>query len=403
MNLFFKNIRLRGDKVIWIILIFLMLISLLEVYSSIGKFAHDRMAGNTTKLFFKHLLIIILGLGVIILISNIRYTRFSILAKLGYYISIPLLAFTFIVGLTSSKAAGRWLEIPIIGSFQPSEMVKFIIIIYLARLITLKKDSIKSITTFRSLLIPPMLASVLIFPENFSTAALLFFVCFSLMFIGGVRFKYWATLCIIGVVGLGIFFAVISAFDIKVLDRSETWSNRIEEYMARDKEAITQVNVAKMAIASGGVIGKMPGNTIQGRLLSESHNDFIYAVIIEELGLIGGIIVLLLYLMFFYRCMRIAFKAEGQFAALTAVGLGLMLTVQALVNMGVAVNLLPVTGQTLPFISYGGTSFLFSSVAAGIILSISGEVQKKEDQEQLNEEKELAKEFEETTQTEEGK
>ncbi len=373
----FKKIQPRGDKVIWVILLFLLLLSILEVYSSIGKFAYDKASGNTTKLLFKHLLIIAASVSVIIVLSNVKYIYFSILSKFGYYISIPLLLFTFVVGFTSSKAAGRWLEVPIIGQFQPSEMVKFIMIIYMARLITLKRNEIKEFATFRKLLIPPLLIAGLIFPENFSTAILLFFVCFVLLFIGGTKLRYWFGFAGMGLLALVVFFFAISALDLDFA-RSGTWSKRIEEYIGRDKEALTQANIAKMAIASGGVVGKMPGNTVQGRLLSESHNDFIYAVIIEELGLMGGIIVLLLYLMFFFRCMWIAIKAEGLFAALTAVGLGLMLTVQAFVNMGVAVNLFPVTGQTLPFISYGGTSFLFSSIAVGIILSISADIQKKD-------------------------
>lgn len=380
---------IRGDRIIWLILLFLTLISILEVYSSIGKFAFEKAGGRTTSLILKHSVIILGGYFVIFLVSNIKYTVFSPLSKYGLYLCIPLLLATFILGLTSTKAAGRWLDIPIIGQFQPSEIAKVVIIIYTARMLTLKQNAIKEISTFRSLLIPVAVIAGLIFPENFSTAALIFLVCFLLMFIGGVRFKYWISTLGVGVVALLIAFLFI--FPNVDVFRSGTWGNRIEEYLAKDKNALTQVNVAKMAIASGGVIGSMPGGTIQGRLLSESHNDFIYAVIIEELGLVGGIVVLLLYLWLFYRCMRIAFKAEGLFAALTSVGLGLLLLVQALVNMGVAVNLLPVTGQTLPFISYGGTSFLFSSIAIGIILSISSEVQKKEETEKLNEGEELAK------------
>lgn len=380
---------IRGDKIIWLILLFLTLISILEVYSSIGKIAFEKMGGRTTSLILKHSFIILFGYFVIFLISNIKYTVFSPLSKYGLYVCVPLLLATFLFGL-SGKAAGRWLELPIIGQFQPSEIAKVVIIIYTARLLTLKQNVIGEISTFRSLLIPVAIVAALIFPENFSTAALIFLVCFLLMFIGGVSFKHWAALASLAVVGLGIFFVVISVSDIDFA-RSGTWGNRIEEYIAKDKNAYTQVNIAKTAIACGGILGEKPGGTIQGRLLSESHNDFIYAVIIEELGLVGGIVVLLLYLWLFYRCMRIAFKAEGMFAALTSVGLGLLIFIQALVNMGVAVNLLPVTGQTLPFISYGGTSFLFSSIALGIILSISSEVQKKEESEKINEGEELEK------------
>ena len=381
---------IRGDRVIWLILLFLTLISILEVYSSIGKFAFEKAGGRTTYLILKHSSIIVLGYVVILVISNIKYTLFSSLSKYGLYICAPLLLITFVLGLTSGKAAGRWLDgIPIIGQFQPSEIAKMVIVIFTARMLTLKQDAIKELTTFRSLLIPIAIIAGLIFPENFSTAALIFLVCFLLMFIGGVRLKYWISTLGIGIATLLIAFIFI--FPNVSMFRSDTWGNRIEEYRGKDTDALTQTNIAKMAIASGGIFGLMPGGTIQGRMLSESHNDFIYAVIIEELGFMGGIAVLMLYFWLFYRCMRIAFKAEGMFAALTSIGLGLLIFIQALVNMGVAVNLIPVTGQTLPFISYGGTSFIFSSISLGIILSISSEVEKKEESEKLKESEELEK------------
>jgi len=380
---------IRGDKIIWLILLFLTLISILEVYSSIGKIAFEKMGGRTTSLLIRHIIIIFSGYFVILCVSNIKYTVFSALSKYGFYICIPLLLATFIFSL-SGKAAGRWLELPIIGQFQPSEIAKMVIVVYTARALTLKQDVVKNLSTFRELLIPVAIIAALIFPENFSTAALIFLVCFLLMFIGGVRFKYWISTLGMGIVTLLIAFLFI--FPNVDMFRSGTWGNRIEEYLAKDMNAYTQVNIAKTAIASGGILGEKPGGTIQGRLLSESHNDFIYAVIIEELGFVGGVAILLLYLWLFYRCMRIAFKAEGLFAAYASVGLGLLIFIQALVNMGVAVNLLPVTGQTLPFISYGGTSFLFTSISLGIILSISSEVQKKEDSEKINESEELARE-----------
>lgn len=375
---------LRGDKVIWIVIIILSFISLVEVYSSIGKFAYDKEA-NTIFLFFKHLCVICCTYIATITISRIDYHYFARLSQWGYYISVIALIATFVTYMSfgSSKGAGRWLEIPIIGNFQPSEIAKFILVVYTARMIAKAKDNIKELETFKKLMIPIIVIPALIFPQNFSTASILFVTCFTMLFLGNVNSKHWLRVAGAGLLVSAIAFCIViyKADNIKEetteinttkIDafRSDTWMQRIIDWRADDKEANTQINTARKAIATGSLTGVMPGNTIQGRLLSESHNDFIYAIIIEELGFIGGISLLFLYSVLFFRCIVIARNCNSTFRSLTVSGLGLLIYLQALINMGVAVGYLPVTGQTLPFISYGGTSYLFTGCAIGMIQSI---------------------------------
>ncbi len=383
---------LRGDKVIWIVLIILSLISLVEVYSSIGKFAYDKEI-NTMFLFVKHLGIICITYVAMILISRINYQYFARLSQLGYYISVAALIATFAIYMIfgSSKGAGRWLEIPGLGQFQPSEIAKFILIVYTARMIAKAKDTIKELDTFKKLMFPIVLIPALIFPQNFSTASILFVSCFVMLFLGNVNSKYWFRVAGVGAVVTIVAFCVMinkaenekQATEVTggrvEMFRSDTWTQRIIDWRDDDKKVNTQINTARKAIATGYITGVLPGNTIQGRLLSESHNDFIYAIIIEELGFIGGVGILFLYSVLFFRCIVIARNCNSTFGALTVSGLGLLIYLQALINMGVAVGYLPVTGQTLPFISYGGTSYLFTGCAIGIIQSICQSSKEKEE------------------------
>lgn len=368
--------KVNSDKVIWLVVLLLSILSLMEVYSTIGRTAYNDFGGNTTKMLFKQIAIIAAGLSVIWITQQFPYKRLAGLSKLGFLVSIPLLLLTLVVGLSSGKDAGRWISLPVIGQFQTSEIVKIILIIYVARLLTLKKSRIKEKQTFWEILIPVIIICGLIFRENFSTSAILFLACFLMMFLAGVNKQYMLRLIIIGLVGLsGMFFVITKA--PQILPRGGTWVKRIEDFRAADREEVSQVNWAKMAIATGGTVGKRIGNTEFARFFDASHNDFIFAIIIEEGGLILGLIVIALYCIFFFRCRRVALQKlspEGYtFGSLSAIGLGTLLIIQALVNMAVAVNLAPVTGQTLPFVSYGGTSFLSCSLAVGIILSISAD------------------------------
>jgi cell division protein FtsW len=376
------KIRIKGDKVIWMVFLLLMVISCLEVYSTLGKTVYEKQGGTPIGMFSKHLFILLLGTCVLYAVHHIKYTYFSRFAKFGLLISFALLSITLIIGSLGDKAAARWLTIPLIGQFQPSEIVKIILIVYVARVLALNQDTIKSLDVFKKLIIVIVGICILIFPENFSTAAILFLICFVMMFIGRINLKYLGIIVVVGIVGIVSIFAILQSKP-DLLSRGGTWVNRIEEYRNPDKTAITQSNQAQMAIATGGFFGKFVGNTTQARFLSESHNDFIFAIIIEEGGVLLGMVVIALYLILLYRGIQVAKRSKGYFGAFCAIGLVIMIVFQALINMFVASGLSPVTGQTLPFISYGGTSFLFSCIALGIVLSISSEANKDQVKESL--------------------
>ena len=374
----------RGDKVIWVVFLLLSIISLVEVYSSIGLYAYSFFSTKSpTSLFLRHLIIVIATYAAIILISRINYRAFSRFALLGYWIALVL--------LVVAMAFGRWIKIPIIGQFQPSEIAKIVLIVFVARMLALKKDRVGEISVFLQLMIYTVLVVALVFPSNFSTAALIFLACYLMMFLGGVNRKWWWRLLLIGLVAVVAFLA-ISYFRYErsmttgqtqeqMFERQDTWGHRVYSWINPEPDELTQENMARMAIARGGVFGAGIGNTVHARLMTQAHNDFIYAVIIEEMGMVGGIVVFLLYSILYFRCIRLAWRCKGRFGALTVAGMGTVIYLQALVNMSVAVGVLPVTGQTLPFISYGGTAYLFMGCGLGIIQSVAADVYKKEGEE----------------------
>ena len=318
----------------------------------------------------------LLGLGLMVLASRVKYTYYSRISQLALWIAAPLLLFTLVRG-TNINEASRWLTLPIINiSFQSSDFAKLALIMFVSRMLTKKQETIKDFKdAFVPVLIPILIITGLILPANLSTAGILFLTCIILMFIGGVNIKYLAAFGGIGITGLALFILIAS--QLPEGSRAETWTNRIEAHFG-DSGDTYQTDQAKIAIATGGVFGKMPGNSTQRNFLPHAYSDFIYAIIIEEYGLIGGFIVLLLYLILFYRGIRIARESPGTFGALLAAGLSFSLVFQALINMAVAVNLFPVTGQPLPLISMGGTSLWFSSLAIGIILSVSRKIEENE-------------------------
>ncbi len=374
--------RIKGDKIIWMVFLLLIAISCLEVYSTIGKTVYEKQGGTPMGMFSKHLFILFLGTCVMYAVHHIKYTYFSRFAKMGIIISFALLSITLLIGSLGGKSAARWIFIPLIGQFQPSEIVKIILIVYVARVLALYQDKIKSLDVFKKLIMVIGGICILIFPENFSTAAILFMICFLMMFIGRINLKYLGMIVLVGVIGIVSIFSVLQSKP-DLLSRGGTWINRIEEFRNSDKTAITQSNQAQMAIATGGFFGKFVGNTTQARFLSESHNDFIFAIIIEEGGVILGLVIIILYLILLYRGIQVAKRSKGYFGAFCAIGLTIMIVFQALINMFVATGITPVTGQTLPFISYGGTSFLFSCIALGIVLSISAEANKDQEKKSL--------------------
>lgn len=369
---FIKNIK--GDKVIWIIVVILSIFSLLAVYSSTGLLAYKKQGGDTEHYLLRQFFILGLGFILMYLMHLIRYTYYSRIAQIGLILTIPLLLVTLISG-TNLNEANRWLTVPLINiTFQSSDVAKLFLIMYVARVLSKNQEKIKEFKQgFLPAILPVIIICLLILPANFSTAAILFVTSIVLMFIGRVNLNYILALAGVGIVAM-ILLIGITLVAPNLLPRSTTWKNRIENFIDKDKATVDetyQVDQAKIAIVSGGLLGKSPGKSTQRNFLPHPYSDFIFAIIIEEYGIIGGVVVMLLYLILFYRVIRIANKCPGNFGALLSVGIGFSLVFQALINMAVAVNLFPVTGQTLPLISMGGTSIWFTCISLGIILSVS--------------------------------
>ncbi len=371
--------KLHGDRVIWLIVAFLSLFSILAVYSSTGTLAYRYQAGNTEYYLVKHLIIMLMGLFLMFVAHKIKYTYYSRLSQLALFIAVPLLILTLVMG-TNINEANRWLTLPVINiTFQSSDFAKLALIIYIARMLTKKQDQIKDFkSAFLPIILPVIVVCAFILPANLSTAIILFSTSVVLMFIGRVSLKYIMALVVFGVLLISLFMIVL--LNSPDTGRFFTWKNRIENFVSDDGDRY-QTDQAKIAIATGGIAGKMPGNSVQRNFLPQAYSDFIYAIIIEEYGLIGGSIVLLLYLILLFRGVRIAHRSPGTFGALLAAGLTFSLVFQAMINMAVTVGLLPVTGQPLPMVSMGGTSLWFTSLAIGIILSVSRKVEEMEEKE----------------------
>ncbi len=369
--------KIKGDRAIWMVVIFLSIFSLLAVYSSTGTLAYRFRSGNTEYYIIKHFIILLLGLGLMVLASRVKYTYYSRISQLALWVAAPLLFITLVRGTTINEAS-RWLTLPIINiSFQSSDFAKLALIMFVARTLTKKQETIKDFKdAFVPVLLPVLIITGLILPANFSTAAMLFITCIVLMFVGGVSLKYILAMGGVGIVALALFIAVVMTLPEK--GRVLTMKSRIEAFAGKTGENY-QADQAKIAIATGGIFGKMPGNSTQRNFLPHAYSDFIYAIIIEEYGLIGGFAVLILYLILFYRGVRVARQSPGTFGTLLAAGLSFSLVFQAMINMAVAVNILPVTGQPLPLISMGGTSLWFTSLAIGIILSVSRKIEEEEE------------------------
>lgn len=358
--------NLKGDPVIWFIVLILSLFSILVVYSATGSLAYKMMDGNTEYYLIKHSILVIVSLGAIWIAHRIDYRYYSKISKLVLWLCVPLLIFTWAFG-TNINEASRWLTIPVINqAFQPSDLAKLALLVTLASMLAKRQNSIED---FQKAIVPMLfwigLICGLIALTNFSSAILLFLTCMLVLFIGRVPVKYLAMLVVICVSFGSVAFMVGQ--------RGSTAISRVEDFINDDTPY--QAKQAYIAIASGGVIGKGPGQSDQRNFLPHPYSDFIYAIILEEYGLVGGITILFLYLALLYRGMKAAEDNDRAYGGLLSAGLSFALVIQALVNMGVAVGLGPVTGLTLPFISMGGTSQLFAGLALGIILSVSrGEI-----------------------------
>jgi cell division protein FtsW len=367
--------KIKGDKVIWGVVIILSVFSVLAVYSSTTTLAYRFKQGNTEYYLIKHLSILVLGFALMYAAHKIKYVYYARISQLAVILSIPLLLYTLVFGASINEAS-RWTTLPGVNiMFQPSDFAKLALIMFVARMLAKKQENIKEFNNaFIPILSPIIIICFLILPANFSTAAILFVTCVVLMFIGRVNLKYLFGMAGIGVILLILFLAFLY-ISPKSSGRLGTWQSRIEHFSSGSSEENFQVEQAKIAIAKGGVVGQLPGNSTQKNFLPNPFNDFIYAIIVEEYGLIGAIIILLMYLILLYRGIIIVANSPGNYGAFLAIGVTFSLVFQAMINMAVASNLLPVTGQPLPLVSMGGTSIWFTSIALGIILSVSKELE----------------------------
>ncbi len=367
--------NISGDRTIWAIVAVLAIFSFLPVYSASTNLVGVVGKGTTLGYLLKHAMLLILGFVIIYATHKIPYRYFSGLSVLLIPIVLVLLAYTLYQGNTISGInASRWISIPFVGiGFQTSTLASVVVMMYLARYLAKNKE--KKIEFKQSLLqlwLPIGLVLALILPANFSTTAIIFSMVLIIAFLGGYPVKYIGAILGIGILILALFILTAKAFPDAIKNsRIETWSNRIENFSNPDEEENYQAEKAKLAIASGEIQGKGPGKSIQKNFLPQSSSDFIYAIIVEEFGLIGGITLLLLFLGLLFRIVIVATKTESIFGTLLVLGVGIPIIFQALINMAVAVGLFPVTGQPLPLISTGGTSIWMTCFAIGIILSVS--------------------------------
>jgi cell division protein FtsW len=361
--------NLKGDRGIWVIVALLCLFSVLAVYSSTGTIAFKYNGGFAEIYMIKHVVIAIVGLFLCYLCYNTHYTVYSKIAPILFIISIPLLLYTMFFGPEINDAR-RWISIPGIGlSFQTSDIATMGLIMYVARSISMKQEVIKDFkSAFLPLMMPIILICGLIAPNNLSTAMLLFVTCMTLMFIGRVHLKYIGLLILLGAGFLGGLILIGMVFPDAV--RVETWVSRFGEFF-NNSDGGYQIQQAKIAIADGGWFGVGPGMSNQRNYLPYSYADFIYAIICEEYGLFGGLIIIFLFLLLFLKCTSMVTRSPKTFGALLAMGLCLNIVIQAFANIAVSVNLVPVTGLTLPLVSKGGTSMLLTCIAFGMILSVS--------------------------------
>ena len=408
------NKILKGDKVIWIVALILGVISLIVVYSATSALAVSKYEGNTGRVVMKHLGMLLFGFLMMILGSRINYKRFAKIALLLMIPCLALLLYTLVFGRNINDASR---SINLGGfSFQPSELAKIILITYLARQIIMMEGSVYKFKDFLiKLAVPILLTAALIFSENLSTAVILIAVCMVLLFIGRVKFLHIMALVGLCVIGMGAYLSfdvvktsIQNSHNAKAQqeaiargdtskeykekqNRIQTWANRLKS-MGEDKENVDpfddkhmQRTYADIAVASSSIFGKGPGKSQQRYFLPHPYSDFIYAIIVEEYGLIGGIVVLLLYVILFTRVLRIVIKRPLTFGALMAFGLGFLVILQAMINMGVSIGLLPVTGQPLPLVSMGGTSLMATGLIIGMILSVTRSM----DDEEMNKEQEI--------------
>ena len=372
--------QIKGDRAIWAIATLLAIFSFLPVYSAASNLADYAESGNTFSFFVKHFVHLSLGFAIMFAVHKVPYRYFKGLSMILIPVVLVLLLITILQGSTNSEGTNtsRWINIPVVNmSFQTSTLAAVVLMVYVARYLSKIRDKAISFNeTILPLWAPVFLVLILILPANFSTTAIIFTMVMMLTFIGGYPIKYLMIIIGTGIISLVMFVLVAKAFPEAMPNRVDTWMSRIENFANdEDIEADYQIERSKTAIASGGIFGLGPGKSPTKYLLPQSSSDFIFAIIIEEYGLVGGLLLLVLYSWLLFRIVIVSQKSDTVFGRLLVLGVGLPIVFQALINMAVAVELFPVTGQTLPLISSGGTSIWMTCLAIGIILSVSAKRQ----------------------------
>lgn len=392
--------KTTGDRYIWGILLLLSLISILVVYSATGSLAYKMNKGNTGLYLFKQLSFTIIGLVIVFFLHRMNYTFFSKAASFLFIISIPLLVYTLFFGASINEGS-RWIKLPVVNlTLQTSDLAKLALFMYISRLLSRKQEVIKDFKKgYVPVVLPVLLICALIMPANLSNALLTGATALLLMFIGRVSFKHIFLTILVALIPVSVIVSIavfthqkqpaeanrsaVVAEKMKSVGRFGTWVNRVQDFIyTGDKDVPYQVQQANIAISNGNILmGLGPGNSRQRNFLPQAYNDFIFSIIIEEYGLVGASFITFIYLLFLFRCIRLFRKCPYAFGAFLALGLSFTLVIQALANMAVNVHLLPVTGVTLPLISMGGSSYLFTCAAIGIILSVARNVEQLEGKE----------------------
>lgn len=380
MKSIFKHIQ--GDKTIWAIVGVLAILSFMPVYSASTNLVYVVGTGSTLGYLMKHMVLLLMGFGIIYGVHKIPYRYFSGGSVLMLPIVLVLLVVTISQGTTIGGAnASRWIRIPLVGiGFQTSTLAGLVLMVYVARYLAKNKEKqINFKESFLQLWLPVGLVLALILPANFSTTAIIFVMILTLTFIGNYPIKYLGIIIGFGILALAFFVLIAKAFPDAMPNRVQTWQSRIENFSSADDKESYQVEKAKIAIASGGPVGVGPGKSTQKNFLPQSSSDFIFAIIIEEYGLLGGVVIVFMYFLLLFRILIVIRKTTTIFGTLLVIGVGCPIIFQAIINMAVATNLFPVTGQTLPLISSGGTSIWMTCFALGMILSVSSSKEETEE------------------------
>lgn len=374
--------HIKGDRTIWAIVAILALFSFMPVYSASTNLVYVVGAGSTMGYLIKHIVLLLMGFAIIYLVHKIPYRYFSGGSVLMLPVVVILLIYTLAQGTTIGGAnASRWIRIPFVGiGFQTSTLAGLVLMIYVARYLAKNKDNkIQFKESLWQLWAPVGIVLALILPANFSTTAIIFAMIMIVMFIGGYPLKYLGYITGVGVLSLAMFILVAKAFPDAMPNRINTWQNRIENFSKAGGTEQYQVEKAKIAIATGSLVGKGPGKSVQKNFLPQSSSDFIYAIIVEEYGLVGAVLIVFVYFLLLFRIFITVRRATTVFGSLLVIGAGLPIVFQAGINMAVATSLFPVTGQTLPLISSGGTSIWMTCFALGMILSVSASKEETEE------------------------